>query len=150
MKRDERNDDFLKFENHQNPPDDSTPKCFEKKSARTNYSSFSFESSESYLFFNYLHVSNPTFRVAGINTETFFGRTVIDDQDDLEGIGVKLLSYNQSLAHSAYDSAESIATPPDSTSKTINYVRLWLHPCLYGNERKMKDKHELITLNEKA
>ena len=38
---------------------------------------------------------------------------IIDDQDDLEEIGVKPLSYSQSLAHSAYDSAESIATLPD-------------------------------------
>ena len=51
---------------------------------------------------------------------------------------VKKLSYSQSLIHSAYD------------SKTSNYVRCWLHHCIYGNERKMKDKHELITLNEKA
>ena len=36
------------------------------------------------------------------------------DQDDIEEIGVKPMSYSQSLIHSAYDSAESIATPPDS------------------------------------
>ena len=74
----------------------------------------------------------------------------IDDQDDIEEIGVKPLSYSQSLIHSAYDSAESFATPPDSSSKTSNYGRCWLHHCKFGNERKMKDKHELITLNEKA
>ena len=39
---------------------------------------------------------------------------VIDDQDDFEEIGVKPLSYSQSLVHSAYDSAGSIATPPGS------------------------------------
>ena len=72
---------------------------------------------------------------------------MIDDQD--EEIGVKTLSCSQSLVQSAYDSAESIATPPTRTSKTSNYVRCWLH-CFYGNERKMKGKHELITLNEKA
>ena len=37
-----------------------------------------------------------------------------DDHDDVEEIGVKPLSYSQTLIHSAYDSAESIATPPDS------------------------------------
>ena len=37
-----------------------------------------------------------------------------DDQDDIEEIGVKPLSYSQSLIRSAYDSAESIAAPPDS------------------------------------
>ena len=45
------------------------------------------------------------------------GRTTksdIDDQDDIEELGVKKLSCSQSLVHSAYDSAESIATPPDS------------------------------------
>ena len=39
---------------------------------------------------------------------------ITDDPDDTEEIGVKLLSYSQSLVHSASDSAESIATPPDS------------------------------------
>ena len=39
---------------------------------------------------------------------------IIDDQDGIEEIGVKPLSYSQSLIHSAYDSLESIATPPDS------------------------------------
>ena len=39
---------------------------------------------------------------------------IIDDQDDIEEIGVKPLSYSQSLIHSTYDSAEGIATPPDS------------------------------------
>ena len=39
---------------------------------------------------------------------------------------------------------------PTRTSKTSNHVSCWLHHCKYGNERKMKDKHELITLNEKA
>ena len=39
---------------------------------------------------------------------------------------------------------------PTRTSKTSNYVSCWLHHCIDGNERKMKDKHELITLNEKA
>ena len=37
----------------------------------------------------------------------------IDDQDDIEEIGVKPLSYSRSLIHSAYDSEESIATPPN-------------------------------------
>ena len=32
----------------------------------------------------------------------------------MEEIGVKQSSYSRSLTHSAYDSAESIATPPDS------------------------------------
>ena len=39
---------------------------------------------------------------------------LIDDQDDIEEIGVKKLSNSQSLVHSAYDSAEGIAAPPHS------------------------------------
>ena len=39
---------------------------------------------------------------------------------------------------------------PTRTSKTSNYVSCWLHHCIYECERKMKDKHELITLNGKA
>ena len=38
----------------------------------------------------------------------------------------------------------------DFGSKTNNYLWCWLHQCIFRNERKMKDKHELITLNEKA
>ena len=72
---------------------------------------------------------------------------IIDDQDDIEEIGVKPLSYSQSLTHSAYDSAESIATPPDS--ETSDYVRCWPHHCIHGNDRKMKEKQKLIVLNEK-
>ena len=34
---------------------------------------------------------------------------IIDDQDDIEEIGFKPLSYSQTLTHSAYDSAEGIA-----------------------------------------
>ena len=37
-----------------------------------------------------------------------------DDENDIEEIGFKKLAYSQSLVHSAYDSAESIATPLDS------------------------------------
>ena len=39
---------------------------------------------------------------------------------------------------------------PTRTSKTSNYVWCWLHHWKYGNEKKMIDKQELITLNEKA
>ena len=39
---------------------------------------------------------------------------IIDDQEVFEEMGVKPLTYSQSLIHSAYDSAESMATPPDS------------------------------------
>ena len=39
---------------------------------------------------------------------------IIDDLDDMEEIGVKQSSYSQSLINSDYDSAGSIATPPDS------------------------------------
>ena len=37
----------------------------------------------------------------------------IDDQDDIKEIGVKPMFCSESLIHSANDSAESIATPPD-------------------------------------
>ena len=76
---------------------------------------------------------------------------IIDDQDDIEEIGVKQLSHSQSLVHSAYDSAEGIATPPDSDLEDEQLRKMPASPLyIYGNERKMKDKPELITLNEKA
>ena len=60
----------------QNPPDDSTPKCFEKKKKKPLeriIPHFPSKVQNLTSFFNYLHVSNPTFRAAGVNTETFFG-----------------------------------------------------------------------------
>ena len=40
---------------------------------------FSFESSESDRFFNYLHDSNSIFRARGINSEWVIGRTVLSE-----------------------------------------------------------------------
>ena len=60
---------------------------------------------------------------------------IIDDQDDIEEIGVKPLSYSQSLTHSAYDSAESIATPPDSDLENEQSRKMLVTP-LYTRERK--------------
>ena len=62
----------------------------------------------------------------------------IDDQDDIEEIGVKLLSYSQSLVHSAYDSAESIATPPDSDLEDEQLRKMLASP-LYTREREEND-----------
>ena len=60
---------------------------------------------------------------------------IIDDQDDIEEIGVKPLSYIQPLIHSAYDSAESIATPPDSHLED-EQLRKMLPSPLYSQERE--------------
>ena len=60
---------------------------------------------------------------------------IIDDQDDTEEIGVKPLSYSQSLVHSAYDSAESIATPPDSDFEDEHLPKMLASP-LYNQERE--------------
>ena len=62
----------------------------------------------------------------------------IDDQDDIEEIGVKPLSHSQSLIHSADDSAESIATPHDSDFEDEQLRKMLASPL--RNERKMKDK----------
>ena len=61
---------------------------------------------------------------------------IINEQDYIQEIGVQLLSCSQSLIHSAYDSAEALRRHPTRTSKTNNYVRCWLHHCIYGNERE--------------
>ena len=50
----------------------------------------------------------------GSSSTGFWQNQTIDDQDDTEEIGVQPLSCSQSLTHSGYDTAESIATPPDS------------------------------------
>ena len=75
---------------------------------------------------------------------------IIDDQYYIEEIGAKPFSYSHSLIHSAYDSAEGIATPPNSDLEDKQPRNKLLHHCIYGNDRKMKDKPELVTLNEKA
>ena len=58
----------------------------------------------------------------------------IDDKDDIEEIGVKPLSYSQSLIHSAYGSAENIATTPDSDLED-EPLRQMLASLLYIRER---------------
>ena len=60
---------------------------------------------------------------------------IIDDRDDIEEIGVKPLSYSQSLVRSAYDSAESIATQPDSDLEDEQLCKMVASP-LYIQERK--------------
>ena len=60
---------------------------------------------------------------------------IIDDQDDIAQIGVKPLSYSQSLIHSAYDSAEGIATPPDSDLEDEQLRKMAASP-LYFQERE--------------
>ena len=69
----------------------------------------------------------------------------IDDQDVIEKIGVKQLSYSQSLIHSAYDSAESIATPPDSDLKDEQLRKMLASPLQLRkrgeNERQARTCH---------
>ena len=55
---------------------------------------------------------------------------IIDDQDDREEIGVKPLFYSQS----AYDSAGSIATPPDSDLEDEQLRKMLASP-LYIQQR---------------
>ena len=54
----------------------------------------------------------------------------IVDQDDIEDIGGNPLSCSRSLIHSAFDSAESIATPPDPDLEDEQF-RLMLASSLY-------------------
>ena len=56
---------------------------------------------------------------------------IIDDQDDIEEIGVKPLSYSESLIHSAYD----IATPPDSNLEDEQLRQMLASP-LYKRKRE--------------
>ena len=60
---------------------------------------------------------------------------IIDDQDDIEEFGVKPLFYSQSLTHSAYDSAEGIATPPDLDLEDEQLRKMLASP-LYLRERE--------------
>ena len=60
---------------------------------------------------------------------------IIDYQDDIEELGVKPLSCSQSLVHSAYDSAESIATTPDSDLEDEQLSKMLASP-LYARERE--------------
>ena len=60
---------------------------------------------------------------------------VIDNQDVVEEVGVKPLSCSQSLTHSAYASAASIATPPDSDLEDEQLRKMLASP-LYLRERE--------------
>ena len=62
-------------------------------------------------------------------------KQITDDQDDIEEIGVKPLSYSHSMTHSAFDSAESIATPPDSALEDEQLRKMLASP-LYFRERE--------------
>ena len=61
---------------------------------------------------------------------------IIDDQDDIEEIGVKTLSYSKSLIHSAYDTAESIATQPDSDLENEQLRKVLASSPPYARERE--------------
>ena len=63
----------------------------------------------------------------------------IIDQDDKEDIGVKQSSYSQSLTHSAHDSAESMATPPDSDLYIREREENEGHARAYHSEREKID-----------
>ena len=81
MKRNERKDIFFfskKWFKTLKPARWISPNCFEKNPFRTNYSSiFSLKVQNLTVCSMILHDSNSIFRVAGINSEIFFGRTVI-------------------------------------------------------------------------
>ena len=62
---------------HPNPPDELAQNVSKKNPFSDElFFHFSFDSSDFYCFFNYLRRFEFDFRAAGINTETFFGRTV--------------------------------------------------------------------------
>ena len=63
-----------------------------------------------------------------------------DDQDDFEEIGVKKLSYSQSFAHSAYDSAESSATLSDSDLEDEQLRAMLTSPLLMRSVQKREGK----------
>ena len=73
---------FLKKKNvsrPSNPPDELAQNVSKKNPFRTNYSSiFSAKVQNLAVFFIYLHDSNSIFRAAGINSEIFSARTVIN------------------------------------------------------------------------
>ena len=86
---------------------------------------------------------------------------IIDDHEDIEEIGVKPLFCSQSLIHSADDSAESIATPPDSDLEDEQLrmmlashwiLKYWgtLMRSAYRSEKQMHNEHKPITQDEKA
>ena len=66
----------------------------------------------------------------------------------------KLVSNSCPTAHHRYIQLtirqKALRHRPTRTSKMNDYIRCWLHHCIFRNGRKMKEKHELITLNEKA
>ena len=76
----------------------------------------------------------------------------IDDHDGIEEIGVKPLSYSQSLIHSTIRQ-RALQRHWTRTSKTNKYVRCWLHHCIpkyqgnlmqkvYRSEKQMHNEHK--------
>ena len=76
MKRDERKVDF--FCEKSNPSDESAQNVSKQYFSDELFLDFSFESSESYCDFYYLHDSNSICRAAGIISEGVFDGTVLE------------------------------------------------------------------------
>ena len=76
MKRDERKVDF--FCEKSNPSDEFAQMFRNNNFSDELFLDFSFESSESYSDFTYLHDSNSIFRAAGIISEGVFDGTVLE------------------------------------------------------------------------
>ena len=78
MKRD-GSENFQNVSRPSNPPDELAQNISKKKKSLSDelFLHFSFKSSESDRIFNYLHDSNSILRARGINSEWFFGRTVL-------------------------------------------------------------------------
>ena len=69
--------DFLNVSRPSNPPDELVQNVSKKSLSGELFLHLFFESSESDRVFNCLHDSNSIFRAAGIDSEIFFGRTVL-------------------------------------------------------------------------
>ena len=64
---------------------------------------------------------------------------IIDDQDDIEEIGVKPCVLQPIIGTFQLTIRQKeLRDRPTRTSKTNDCVRCWLHHCLFRNERKMK------------
>ena len=69
---------------------------------------------------------------------------------EFEGLRVRPLSFDPSIIASTCDSAESIATPPESDLDGEPLRALLASPLYYRSEKQMLNDHKFFTLHEKT
>ena len=119
-----------------NPPDELAKNVSKKILFGRITPPFFFESSESDRVFNYLHASNSIFRAGRINSEIFFGGTVLSGQAlagfSANGLAVflwRLCPKQATAPETHWIILEALQNYPCAPSRTICHPNGWNRAC---------------------